>query len=320
MHLIRVGVKRFLPRYVFMQFYNELVSKADKKKWDDLSALSGEDGRGKQAKKDEIIMKYVPMTDDYKAKFKPDVIKCAKQSKKEFTNRDQQQEEGMSRSLMLYTIFHGNKANMLACENDGGILEGADGQMYTKKTLKVKRWDDSESVKGTITFLPSTIADMSLVMCEMVQALPDVEQTKNFTRANGSLALCGLTSNKPPTDIDMLMLQDSFDSITKVTTSIKQVARVIFSSGKATATSDIAKRGFELCKQIVPASEDMEKMMFMERQNLERGSVCDAVANAEAPYLELLKYYNELVNIVKAATPKEDNKHLPKFLKITDRM
>lgn len=87
----------------------------------------------------------------------------------------------------------------------------------------------------------------------------------------------------------------------------------MISQNSNVANSDLAQRGIKLCADIVPSSDQLETLMFKERKYLDRGEVCDAVAGVEAPYTELLKYYNDVVKIMRTGT--HDKKNMPKMIR-----
>ena len=113
----------------------------------------------------------------------------------------------------------------------------------------------------------------------------------------------------------MCYAEDSFDAITHVTSNIKKAARLMLGQGTASATSDLAQRGIRLCADIVPASNELEAIMFKQKDELELSTVLDAVHNVEAPYMELLKYYNDVVKIMRTTADGNNKKGLPKLIK-----
>lgn len=194
-------------RYVFKSFFAELVSLADKQKW---AEIKKSERPGKRKEQNELILKYVDPTTDYKAKFKPDMIKATKVTHKAFTNRNEEEEKGIGRQYMLHSVFNGNEAAMRSCELADEIWE-ENGRMFTATKTRIKRHDDGTRVQGKVTFLPTTVREMSNILNEMCKELDDNKgMPKQFELANRSMS--GGAAKKPPTDIDMLMLQDRWTS------------------------------------------------------------------------------------------------------------
>ena len=58
------------------------------------------------------------------------------------------------------------------------------------------------------------------------------------------------------------MVQEAFDGVTRVTSAIKKVARELVTAGMTTTSSDLARRGLQLCKNVVESQDVIEAMMF----------------------------------------------------------
>ena len=95
--------------------------------------------------------------------------------------------------------------------------------------------------------------------------------------------------------------QEAWDSVTRVTMAIKSIAVTMLRQGKTTAQSELAKQGLNLCQEIVPASMNIEELLYKEKASLKQATVLEAVARIEDPYKALLKYYNDLVKVVKGS-------------------
>jgi len=98
---------------------------------------------------------------------------------------------------------------------------------------------------------------------------------------------------------DMKVLQESFDSVTRVTTQIKRVACELMRVGKTTACSDLAQKGISKCNAIHIPQGIVEKMLMTPMSQLTSNAVKDALHKCACPYKDLIAYYNELIALYK---------------------
>ena len=105
------------------------------------------------------------------------------------------------------------------------------------------------------------------------------------------------SSKKKANDNDMAMLQESFDSCTRVTTQIKKLATELLRQNRTTTSSELAQRGISLCKDIVEVQNKIEQYMLTPPEELLSSDVNEALEKAAPPYHNLICFYNELVAI-----------------------
>ncbi len=74
----------------------------------------------------------------------------------------------------------------------------------------------------------------------------------------------------PGLDVDMLALQECFDGVTRATSAIKRLATELVKQGRTSNSSDLAHRGLQLCKGVLPSQDKVELMMLMPKENLKR--------------------------------------------------
>ena len=196
-------------RYTFQSFFGELVSAEDKKIWKDLKQSSK---AGKRSQQDSMILKYVPHTNDYKSKFKPDAIHAVKKTQRNDWNRDEYREQGQSRNIMLHSLFKGDRSAMQTCEMEGDIWED-NGMMYVKTCARVHRVDTGTKIQGTVKFLPGTAKEMAAILCEMEGEMPEQAEMADMFKV-AKKVLPGRQASKRPTDCDLTMLQDRWKADT----------------------------------------------------------------------------------------------------------
>eukprot|EP00959_Pyramimonas_sp_CCMP1952_P098153 2051911-Pyramimonas_sp.AAC.1 len=67
--------------------------------------------------------------------------------------------------------------------------------------------------------------------------------------------------NKPDA-ADFKILQESFDSVTQVTSAMKRVAVELRKTSSNAAGSDMARRGAQPCRDVVPGQGEIERLLM----------------------------------------------------------
>ena len=310
------GVTRAM-KYIFDMYRDQFMTDEDKKIWDELKKSRGE--RGIQKRRDNLVAKYVPQTANYQEQFKQE-WRVIRETSSGTKNKDEQAALGMEELFLLHTKFQGNKAALEECIRNDVLMKGEDGLLYWKTKAQKKAKIEKDEVKGKVKFDPKSAKEMLQIMNNVTKEMNSVdydmdEVFQKFARLQ----------KKPqavlayePSDADMAMLQEAFDSVTRVTTAIKQLGRSMIANGRRNFYGEVVKRGVQLCAEIVPASSSIEQLMFQPKCELDKAEVIAAVAEIEVPYKNLLKFYNDLVKTSKGAIV-DLGFGTPKIIKVKDK-
>ena len=113
-----------------------------------------------------------------------------------------------------------------------------------------------------------------------------------------------LTSTRA-TDHQMRLLQESFDSVTRMTMAINKMATEIMGnlSDKALGggnAKEMARRGLQMLKDLVEPTQKIEELLVTERDEIDGDDVENVLETARPPYKAVLDYYADLRTIYQA--------------------
>ena len=117
------------------------------------------------------------------------------------------------------------------------------------------------------------------------------------------------------TDHQMQLLQESFDSVTRMTMAIKKMATEIMGnlSDKALGggnAKQMAKRGLQMLKDLVAPTQTIEELLVTERSEVDGATVEEALEAARGPYKAVLDFYSDLRTIYQSHGGKMKKKEL----------
>lgn len=190
-------------------------------------------------------------------------------------------------------MFSGNADLFREALESGEVQEGVDGKFYYGEFTKAH-----EEVKGS-TIKGSKVSDvdekdLNKVFMELIKDKPDIKE--EWLRCSAKKIPKKLV-DETASDNDMMVLQESYDSVTRVTSAIRKVAMELIKSGASSTSSELANKGVKLCKLIVPSQEAVEELLYTEKSRVSAVAVREALQAAAGPYKELIVYYNELVAV-----------------------
>ncbi|CAK0896209.1 unnamed protein product [Prorocentrum cordatum] len=205
---------------------------------------------------------------------------------------------GMSKNCMIGTVFAGSKQLFQEAINDNEIYENPEDGLWYSRTKKISVKDvTSHAVRGTKTqeaaddsTFRSALADMMEVGCSVKE---NWLQALKGPRGKPSLK----NQDNKPDATDFEILQESFDSVTQVTSAMKRVAVELCKTNSNAAGSDMARRGVQLCRDVVPSQDEIERLLMAGPDSTTKKEVAAALQAAAGPYRQLIEYYNELVAI-----------------------
>ena len=241
------GVTRAM-KYIFDVYRTQFMTDDDKRLWDELKKSRGE--RGIQKRRANLVAKYVPQTDDYQEQFKPE-WRVNRETSSGTKNKDEHAALGMEELFLLHTKFHGNKQALEECIINDVLMRGSDGLLYWKTKAQKKAKIEKDEVKGKVKFDPKSAKEMLQIMNNVTKEMNNVdydmdEVFQKFAKLQKKpLAVLAYE----PSDADMAMLQEAFDSVTRVTTAIKQLGRSMIANGRRNLNFDVVNRGVQIARK-----------------------------------------------------------------------
>ena len=285
-------------RYVFEANLDQ-VSEADKARY---LTLGQKDcvHPGKMKERAKIVNAYVSRDATYTSKLNPKERTIEQITARTVEKKDEQQNQGLTKTVMIGSKFGASKELFQEALDAKEIWE-EDGLYYsTSKTLTVsdktsktakgkKKWDAEDDK----TFM-SALADMMDTTKTLKHLwLKDVQKRTSTTKP----ALVDKDDKSQPLDMDYRMLQECFDSATQVTSCMKRVAMELCKGDPTAGSTDLAKKGVQLCKDVIPSQETIERLLMTPKNLTTKSEITKAMAEAAGPYKMLIEYYNELVAV-----------------------
>lgn len=277
-------------RYVFEQSLHELPLKVQKQYRRCKDPAEKMVGKTKAANK--IINMYVSRSTSWKGSLKPKEATIAAVLEKTNRDVDRNQKCGMSKNVMIGKIFAGNKQLFAEALAEDEVWE-ENGKWYHDEHHVAKSREIVGSTIGTKTSnVPTDKFNSAMAALMDIQPSMDEDWMRSST-ISGKKTPCMIDS---ATENDFLMLQESFDSVTRVTCAIRAVAVALGQCGGMTKNAEMmAKRGVQLCKDVIPSQERVEEILIKGRTAISKESVQKTLQDAAGPYRNLVTFYNELL-------------------------
>ena len=193
-------------RYIFEKFQHKLVSQEDRLEYERLQGLKGKGVRGIQAKRDEIVAKYVPPTNSYQDGFKPEYA-ASKEKEASWEDRQTAQCSGLDPLMALWTIFHGNEAAMQKCILAKVLWEGSDGLLYWKSKSHSKSYTDATKIAGVEKLSVENAKDLCHVLQNMHNEMAEVGPIDEIFDKVQNVLNRPAIEDAAPTDDNMVVLQ-----------------------------------------------------------------------------------------------------------------
>ena len=279
-------------RYVFEQSLHELPDKVQKlyRRYKDPAKKMA--GKTKAANK--IINMYVSRSSSWKGSLKPKEATIAAVLEKTNRDVDRNQKCGMSKNVMIGKIFAGNKELFAEALAEDEVWE-ENGKWYHDEHHVAKSKEIVGSTIGTKTSDVST-DKFNSAMAALMDIQPSMDEDWMRSSTISGKKTPRMIDNLSATDNDFLVLQESFDSVTRVTSAIRAVAVALGKGGGMTTNAEMmAKRGVQLCKDVVPSQERVEEILMKSKTTISKESVQKTLRDAAGPYRNLVTFYNELL-------------------------
>ena len=281
-------------RYVFEQSLHELPVKVQEqyRRYKD----PAEKMAGKTKAANKIINMYVSRSTSWKGSLKPKEATIAAVLEKTNRDVDRNQKCGMSKNVMIGKIFAGNKQLFAEALAEDEVWE-ENGKWYHDEHHVAKSKEIVGSTIGTKTSDVST-DKFNSAMAALMDIQPSMDEDWMRSSTISGKKTPRMIDNLSATDNDFLVLQESFDSVTRVTCAIRAVAVALGQCGGMTKNAEMmAKRGVQLCKDVVPSQERVEEILIKGRTTISKESVQKTLQDAAGPYRNLVTFYNELLAV-----------------------
>ena len=193
-------------RYIFEKYMSKLVSQEDLLEYEKLKGLKGKGVRGVQAKRDAIVLKYVPPTHSYMDNFKPEYV-ASKTQEAKWEDRKSAQCSGLDPLLVLHTQFNGNKAAMEECIAAKVLWEAEDGLMYWRSKSHSKSFTDTEKIDGVEKLSVENAKDLCHALQNMHNEMATVAPIDEVFDQVMAIANRPAVMDAEPTDADLVVLQ-----------------------------------------------------------------------------------------------------------------
>jgi hypothetical protein len=207
----------------------------------------------------------------------------------------------LPKTVFLAKIFHGDRQLFNESAEAGEVWE-ENGKWYYDEDVKLRRQDTSSGFVSKKHHEANNVLEFNTVIAKIM----DVEVAKNdkwlsynprkvATKAGQNKAITsGLA-----TDHDFVVLQESFDSVTRVTSGIKTIAMQLMRINPESGANELASKGVRLCKEVVSSSEAVENLLMSDRSAVTTEVVKKCLREAARPYKALVEFHNELVTLHK---------------------
>ena len=294
-------------RWVFTQHISGL-DEATQKRWAELNDPNSKIAQ-KTKLKNQLINTFVPRHTDWKGTIQPKVMSVTELKRMTWTDTEIHTNKGLPELVMIGKTFAGHRNLFNEALATGEVYQNEDGLYYYKESSTSKAMSSSTRMEGKKVHETADDKTYLSVLSELL----NTEATKSEqwltykpVGANKKTTPAAIKTD-PASQADFSMLQESFDSVTRVTTAIKRVALELMNLNPTSAAgaSQMAARGISLCKHVVPSQETVETLLLSERGQVTTLMIKDAMKEAAKPDRELVDFYNELVALHKHHSVKE---------------
>lgn len=252
---------------------------------------------GKQRELNKILNAYVPRQTGWKGKLAPKRATVEQVIHKESRHTDRQSRIGMSETVFIGKVFNGHRELFDEAVAKGDVWQVGGKWYYSEEEERVDDID-SNFLKGNQIMDIEPTAFKS-AMCQLMDLQPKMELEWRQVGGTDPSVMNKRGGKAMATDEDLMILQESFDSVTRVTSAIRAVAMAMRGGGFTSNSTAMAQRGIQLCREVVPSQNDVEQMLMQERTKITAEDVRTCLRNAAEPYRNLVTFYNELLAIYK---------------------
>ena len=253
---------------------------------------------GKTKKANAIINSYVPRTVGFKGSLVPKKATIERVMSRESRAIDTTAQIGYEELVCIGKVFGGNRGLFEEAKQKGQVYEN-NGKWY----YDAHRHADEERKYNKASGLLVSEIDGSKFLQAMSAIMEQFDESKHSKWIDDVEKKSTASSSAQPSgkanDNDYRILQESFDSVTRVTNAIRQVAMAMTKDAPSSTASSMALRGVQLCKEVIPSQDRVEALLMSIRDNVSGDDIRTALAAAAVPYRALVGFYNELLVLYK---------------------
>jgi len=260
---------------------------------------------GKIRERSKIINAYVKRDADYKDKLTPQPKQIEVITRRRVTRDDLTEIIGLPETLCIGKNFGGNRDLFNEAKQKGHVQQNEKGLWIYRAEKAVISDSQSKDVSGLAKYEAKDDVTFRAALANHMDSVGSLSANWLAIAATATKALQNPTSTALACDTeaadrgDMKILQESFDAVTQVTSAIRRVALELCSLNSSVASSELARNGVQLCKQVIPSQNEVEELLLSPMATLTKNQIRSALVKAAGPYRDLITYYNELVAIHK---------------------
>ena len=266
---------------------------------------------GKQKRINEIINKWVPRDVGYGGALAPAEVVMTRYSGLSATKDKGTHDVGMGKWTMIGAMLAGNEELWQKARDANEIWSESDGLWYSNTKTRSKNATRHERLDNQKkwAFGPDSKADLAItfnkMQLELVEENEDwlvaIEDAASPTQPGQSqaprLQETPAIANGLASDDDYVILQESFDSVTRVTAAIRKIAMQVQGMPSTPVLKELVGKAIALCKEVIPSQQVIEELLFSDRDAVTKRQAVDAMKASAGPYRNILNFHNELVTL-----------------------
>ena len=250
---------------------------------------------GKRAMMDDIIMKSIPKGRCYNMKPTANLLSTVQATSN--LNYMDNQAFGVTYTEMKAKL--GGDAAIQEGLARKDIFIGPDNMYYLKRVRRGETHTFEQSSQIDIQGRMESDKDTELAKFEMLANVGDWV-SHDFHQ----LGSCSSGSADVPSETKLMEnVQEAFDAATQLTLSVKKSLQNLSKSTGSSTSHVLVQRGIELCKALVPSSEEIEQYLLSPVNLLDRSKVVSTLMDA-AKHLQALDIFRAEVEATLGAQVK----------------
>ena len=208
------------------------------------------------------------------------------------THTDGKTKNGLGKFVMIGSAFSGNIQLFDAVCEAGQCWQGNDGLWYYEASHSSDSTRITNKVIGTIDF--GKISDKAF-SAELMRLLEELHNGNEWDSKVKDMP--NKFANMNADDNDYMLLQQAFDSVSRITLAIRKMSSELLSQGFGTVAEDAGRRGIEILKSLVKPSQTLESLMVKDRRSVLKSQVKAALTDLAGPYRDVLTMYEQILRV-----------------------
>eukprot|EP00959_Pyramimonas_sp_CCMP1952_P051746 1081761-Pyramimonas_sp.AAC.1 len=250
---------------------------------------------GKTRAANAIINAYVPRNVSYRGQVEKKTNTLEKMLIRSTTKTDSEKQVGLKLNTFIASIFHGNEELFKKAKEEKEVWQ-ENGLWYYEKNEKTATELMQERKRAIQEDHFQHDEEMLSIMAEMHEESkkPLKWRALGDKIDSGSAPSRFESDDKKASEADMKLLQECFDSVTRLTLSTRKVGTSLAQKAGSDAVRDLARKGLDILKKLVVPTQDVEALLMTPLANVKAKDIAKAIDHTSKPYKECLDYYKEL--------------------------